>query len=262
MRVATWNVNHVLKRLDQLIDWLARTAPDVVALQELKIPATQFPTDAFERAGYYSVVVGQRSWNGVALLARDLEPVQVLTALPGDGKDKEARYVEAAINGVLFCCLYAPNGNPQPGPKFAYKLAWMERMRARAQALWDTGQPVVLLGDWNVVPTDLDIYKPATWRDNALLQPEVREAYAQILAQGWTDALAQVHGKHPPYTFWDYRRKRWERDAGLRIDHILVSAALHVKAARVDRDERAAESPSDHAPVWAELIPAKTGRGR
>jgi len=253
MRVASWNINNVVKRLDLLLGWLARTRPDVVALQELKAPTEAFPTDALQAAGYGSLAVGQRTWNGVALLARGQAPVQVATALPGDRQDKEARYLEAAIEGVLYGCLYLPNGNPQPGPKFDYKLRWFERLTKRAAALWATGEPVVLLGDWNVVPTDADIYKPDTWRDDALLQPEPREAFAQVLAQGWIDAIRATHPGPVPFTFWDYRRKRWERDAGLRIDHILVSARLGVLAAGVDRAERGRESPSDHAPVWAEL---------
>ncbi|RCW69354.1 DNA ligase D [Pseudorhodoferax soli] len=262
MRVATWNINNVIKRLDLLLGWLERAQPDVVALQELKTPTAAFPTRALADAGYQSLVVGQRTWNGVALLARGQEPLPVVTSLPGDAKDKEARYVEAAINGVLFACLYLPNGNPQPGPKFDYKLRWFERMRQRADVLWSSGQPVVLMGDWNVVPTDADIYKPDTWRDNALLQPEPREAYAAILSQGWTDALRAVNPKKKFFTFWDYRRKRWERDAGLRIDHILVSASLQVVDAGVDREERGQEGASDHAPVWAEVRAAAAKRAR
>ena len=209
MRVATWNINNVTKRLDLLLDWLERTKPDVVALQELKAATAHFPVDKLREAGYESLVVGQSSWNGVALLARGHGPLSVATSLPGDPKDREARYVEAAIDGVLFGCLYLPNGNPQPGPKFDYKLRWFERMRQRAAELWESGQPVVLLGDWNVVPTDADIYKPDTWRDNALLQPEAREVFAKVLAQGWKDALKTVHPSNTPFTFWDYRRKRW-----------------------------------------------------
>ena len=257
MRVATWNINNLRKRLDLILGWLERTRPDVVALQELKTTTADFPTEAFKAAGYESLAVGQRTWNGVALLGRGHEPLPVATALPGDPEDKEARYVEAAIDGVLFGCLYLPNGNPSPGPKFDYKLRWFERMRQRAVELWASGQPVVLLGDWNVVPTDADIYKPDTWRDNALLQPEPRAAFAEVLSQGWTDALAAAHPEKPPFTFWDYRRNRWQRDAGLRIDHILVSERLRVVGAGVDRDERAKENASDHAPVWAELQPVK-----
>ncbi|KQP02548.1 DNA ligase [Pseudorhodoferax sp. Leaf265] len=260
MRVASWNINNVRKRLDLLLDWLARAQPDVLALQELKTPTTDYPAQALAAAGYQSLVVGQRSWNGVALLARGQAPLPVAAALPGDPQDKEARYVEAAIQGVLFACLYLPNGNPQPGPKFDHKLRWFERLGLRAQALWDSGQPVVLLGDWNVVPTDADIYKPDTWRDNALLQPQVRERFAAVLAQGWTDALESVHPGGRQFSFWDYRRKRWERDAGLRIDHILVGAALKVRDAGVDRDERGREGASDHAPVWAELALARAKR--
>ena len=255
MRVATWNINNVVRRLDLLLDWLARTRPDVVALQELKTPTEGFPLEALKQAGYDALVVGQKTWNGVALLSRH-DIVPVATELPGDRRDKEARYAEAAIGGVLFAGLYLPNGNPQPGPKFDYKLRWFERLRRRAAALWTSGEPAVLMGDWNVVPTDADIYKPDTWRDDALLQPEAREAFAEVLAQGWTDAIKATHPGDVPFTFWDYRRRRWERNAGLRIDHILVSARLQVVDAGVDREERGREKPSDHAPVWAQLKPA------
>ena len=257
MRVATWNINNVNKRLALLVDWLQRTQPDVVALQELKAPSAQFPTEAIRGAGYSSLVVGQKAWNGVALLSRGHEPLTVTTSLPGDPADKEARYVEAAINGVLYACLYLPNGNPWPGPKFEYKMRWFARLKARAQQLWASGNPVVLLGDWNVVPTDADIYKPDTWRDNALLQPEPRAAFAEILQQGWIDALAVPHPGEPQFTFWDYRRKRWERNAGLRIDHILTSQAFKVVNAWVDKDERGKEGATDHAPVLAELVLAE-----
>lgn len=257
VRVATWNINNINKRIDLLVDWLRRTKPDVVALQELKCPASEFPKGALEAAGYSCVVVGQRTWNGVAILSREHEPFPAARSLPGNPADKEARYIEAAINGVLFACLYLPNGNPQPGPKFDYKLRWFNRMKQRAQDLWDSGCPVVLLGDWNVVPTDADIYKPDTWRGDALLQPEARTAFADILAQGWNDAVAEVYQDNVPFTFWDYRRKRWERNAGLRIDHILTGPSLKIVAAGVDREERAKEGASDHAPVWAELKVAK-----
>jgi exodeoxyribonuclease III len=257
VRVATWNINNVTRRLDLLLEWLARTRPDVVALQELKTTTEEFPTEALARAGYASLAVGQRTWNGVALLSRGRGIVPVATSLPGDRDDREARYVEAAIHGVLFGCLYLPNGNPQPGPKFDYKLRWFERLRKRAAALQASGEPVVLLGDWNVVPTDSDIYKPDTWRDDALLQPQARELFARVLSQGWTDAIKAIHPDAVPFTFWDYRRRRWQRNAGLRIDHILTSAALQVVDAGVDREERGKESPSDHAPVWAELRLAK-----
>lgn len=262
MRVATWNINNVNHRIDRLVEWLQRARPDVVALQELKCPTAQFPAEALQAAGYRGVAVGQRTWNGVALLCRGQDPLPASTSLPGDPSDKEARYLEAAIHGVLFACLYLPNGNPQPGPKFDYKLQWFERLRLRAEALWASGHPVVLLGDWNVVPTDADIYKPDTWRDNALLQPQARQAYAAILAQGWTDAIAQLHPDGVPFTFWDYRRRRWERDAGLRIDHILVSRSLRVVDAGVDREERGKDNASDHAPAWAEIALLKQAPAR
>lgn len=263
LRVATWNINHVNKRVELLVGWLQRTRPDVVALQELKCTSAQFPAAALEEAGYGAVVVGQRTWNGVALLARGSRPVTGTTALPGDPSDREARYLEAAIGGVLYACLYLPNGNPQPGPKFDYKMRWFERLKQRAAALWASGHPVVLLGDWNVVPTDADIYRPDTWRDDALLQPQPRKAFADVLALGWTDTLAQVHRAGAvPFTFWDYRRQRWERNAGLRIDHILVNGWFDVLDAGVDLTERGAESPSDHAPVWAELRLRDKARAR
>ena len=255
MRVATWNVNDIRKRQALLLAWLETTRPDVVALQELKTTEDQFPRAALEAAGYGSLVVGQRTWNGVALLARGTEPVLVRASLPGDPADKQARYLEAAIDGVLFACLYLPNGNPQPGPKFDYKMAWFERFVSHAAQLWKTGHPVALIGDYNVVPTDADIYSPVTWRTNALLQPEPREAYARLLKQGWTDALRTLHPEAPQFTFWDYRRNRWQRDAGLRIDHLLLSETLakSLRAGGVDRAVRGMEDASDHAPAWVEL---------
>lgn len=255
MKLATWNVNNVNKRLDLLLAWLEATKPDVVALQELKATDAEFPQKKLANAGYGSSWTGQRNWNGVALLAREQQPVVVRKSLPGDPADAQARYLEAAIGGVLFASLYLPNGNPWPGPKFDYKLAWFERLIVHAEGLWQTGHPVVLAGDFNVVPTDEDIYKPDTWRDNALLQPEPREAFARLLQQGWTDAIRKKHPKDRVYTFWDYRRNRWERNAGLRIDHLLLSASMNRRLADagVDRAVRGVENASDHAPVWAEL---------
>ncbi len=255
MKLATWNVNDLGKRLPLLLAWLEATRPDVVALQELKMTEDRFPRDALEQAGYGSLVVGQRTWNGVALLAREAEPVPVRRSLPGDPKDTQARYVEAAIGGILVASLYLPNGNPWPGPKFDYKMAWLERLVAHASELWHSGHPVALIGDYNVVPTDADIYSPRSWLDNALLQPEPRDAYARLLRQGWTDALRERHPDEALYTFWDYRRNRWARDAGLRIDHLLLSHALapRLRAAGVDRDLRGMEDASDHAPAWVEL---------
>ncbi len=255
MRIATWNINHINKRLPLLLAWLDATRPDVVALQELKATAAQFPVAALAELGYRSVVVGQAAWNGVALLARGHEPIEVRRALPGDARDRQARYVEGAIGGVLFASLYLPNGNPWPGPKFDYKMAWFERLLVHARGLVKSGHPVVLAGDFNVVPTDADIYSPASWLDNALLQPEPRAAYARLLKQGWVDALRRRHPRERVYTFWDYRRKRWERDAGLRIDHILLSPSLKgaLVTAGVDRAVRGIDGASDHAPVWVEV---------
>ncbi len=258
MLIATWNVNDVNRRLPVLLAWLDAAQPDVVALQELKSTAERYPRDALDRAGYGSAVVGQRSWNGVALLARGAEPVVVRRALPGDAGDSQARWVEAAIGGVLFASLYLPNGNPWPGPKFDYKMAWFDRLLAHAAELAGTGAPVALLGDYNVVPTDADIYSPASWRNNALLQPEPRAAYARLVAQGWTDALRQRHPADRVYTFWDRRRNRWPRDAGLRIDHVLLSRSLAPRLvdAGVHRELRGVADASDHAPVWARLADA------
>jgi exodeoxyribonuclease-3 len=255
MRVATWNINDINKRLPILLAWLDATRPDAVALQELKTLESGFPRAELDRAGYGCLVVGQPSWNGVALLARGAQPIEIRRSLPGDPADQQARYLEAAIGGVIVTSLYLPNGNPQPGPKFDYKLAWFERLIAHASALWQTGHPVVLAGDYNVVPTDADIYSTASWLDNALLQPAPREAYTRLLAQGWADALRALHPKDVIYTFWDYRRNRWQRNAGLRIDHLLLSKPMRarLRAAGVDRELRALADTSDHAPVWIEL---------
>jgi len=255
MRVATWNINDINKRLPILLAWLDATRPDAVALQELKTLESGFPSAELDRAGYGCLVVGQPSWNGVALLARGAQPIEIRRSLPGDPADQQARYLEAAIGGVIVTSLYLPNGNPQPGPKFTYKLAWFERLITHASALWQTGHPVVLAGDYNVVPTDADIYSTASWLDNALLQPAPREAYTRLLAQGWADALRALHPKDVIYTFWDYRRNRWQRNAGLRIDHLLLSKPMRarLRAAGVDRELRALADTSDHAPVWIEL---------
>jgi exodeoxyribonuclease-3 len=255
VKIATYNINGINKRLPNLMEWLADAAPDVVCLQELKATDRQFPATALADAGYGAVWRGESSWNGVAILARGSEPVLTQAELPGDPDDNQARYIEAAVNGVLVACLYAPNGNPQPGPKFAYKLSWMERFLAHAQGLWDTGLPVVLAGDYNIVPTPADIYETTSYRDNALVQPESRAIYAQLLAQGWTDAIRKKHPDETIYTFWDYMRNRWPRNAGLRLDHLLLSKSLVRKlvAAGVDRDVRGRDGASDHAPAWVQL---------
>jgi len=255
VRVATWNINNVNKRLPLLLTWLEATKPDVVALQELKSTDAEFPRSQIEQAGYRILVVGQKTWNGVALLSRNSEPVEIRRALPGDSTDSQARYLEAAVEGVVVASLYMPNGNPCPGEKFKYKLAWFERFRQHAATLLKTSHPVVLAGDYNVVPTEDDIYSEKTWLDNALLQPEARAAYASVLEQGWTDALRHYYPTERVYTFWDYRRSRWERDAGLRIDHLLLSESLkpRLMSAGVDRAMRGMENASDHAPAWVEL---------
>ena len=247
-----------------LLDWLAETTPDVVALQELKASDADFPAAALEAAGYGAAWRGQRTWNGVALLARGDEPIVSRRSLPGDDADAQARYLEAAAFGILFTSIYLPNGNPQPGPKFAYKLAWFERLVAHAADLAAAGHPVVLAGDYNIVPTELDIYASRSWIDNALLQPAPREAYRRLLAQGWSDALRELHPDQRLYTFWDRLRNGWPRDAGLRIDHLLVSASLRSRlvAAGVDREMRGRENASDHAPAWIELSDAPAPKRR
>jgi exodeoxyribonuclease III len=255
MKIATYNVNGIRSRLQRLLDWLAREAPDVVCLQELKAQDDAFPIEAVHDAGYGAIWKGQRSWNGVAILARGSEPVEIRRALPGDLADEQSRYIEAAVDGIVVGCLYLPNGNPQPGPKFDYKLAWFERFITHAQTLFDCGHPVVLAGDYNVVPTDFDIYNPRSWRKDALLQPETRECYARLLGQGWIDALRAQHPEEAIYTFWDYFRQHWQRNSGLRIDHLLLNAELvpTLAGAGVDRWVRGEEGASDHAPTWIVL---------
>ena len=255
MKIATFNVNGVNGRLARLLEWLGESQPDVVCLQELKAPQEKFPEAAIRDAGYGAIWQGQSRWNGVAILAKGCDPVETKRSLPGDPSDEQARYIEAAVNGVLVGCLYLPNGNPQPGPKFDYKLAWFERLIAYGQELLDTGLPVVLAGDYNVVPTDFDIYNTRSWLNDALLQPESREAYRRLLAQGWSDAIRHLHPDEPIYTFWDYFRNAWGRNAGLRIDHLLLSpaAAPRLRAAGVDRDVRGRDGASDHAPTWVTL---------
>lgn len=255
LRIATFNINNVSRRLANLLSWLAKAKPDIVCLQELKTEDNDFPASAIEAAGFRSVWCGQRAWNGVAILARNAEPILTRTQLPGDRQDKQARYIEAAVRGVIVASLYLPNGNPQPGPKFRYKLAWFERLIAHAATLLEASVPVVLAGDYNVVPTDRDIYVTRSYARNALVQPEPRQAYRRLLDQGWTDALRQLHPGEPMFTFWDYKRERWPRDAGLRLDHLLVSPDLapRLVGAGVDRWVRGEANASDHAPAWIEL---------
>lgn len=255
MKIATFNINDVRGRLDNLLDWLAQEEPDVVCLQELKAEQGAFPIEALEQLGYQAAWVGERTWNGVAILARGVEPVVTRTRLPGDPKDTQARYIEAAINGVLVASLYLPNGNPAPGPKFDYKLAWMERLLTHAAALMATGAPVVLAGDYNVIPTDDDIYANHSYAGNALLAPESRAAFRRLLDQGWTDALRAQHPVGPLWTFWSYLRNRWGTDHGMRLDHLLISTSLvdDLVDAGVDRWVRGEEEASDHAPTWIVL---------
>jgi len=258
MKIATFNVNGVNGRLDILLRWLREARPDVVCLQELKAPDAKFPYREIERAGYGAVWHGQKSWNGVAILARDTDPIETRRGLTGDPDDSHSRYIEAAVQGVLIGCLYAPNGNPAPGPKFEYKLSWYQRFLAHAEDLLATGAPVVLAGDYNIMPTDLDVYAPKRWQDDALFRPEVRALYAGLIAQGWADAIRQLHPDETIYTFWDYVRNAWGRNAGLRLDHLLLSPSIsgRLTRAEVDREVRGWEHASDHAPAWIELADA------
>jgi exodeoxyribonuclease-3 len=263
VKIATFNVNNVNRRLPNLLAWLDSAKPDVACLQELKAENRAFPEAALRDAGYHAVWQGQKSWNGVAILARGTEPVLTRRSLPGDADDQQARYIEAAVRGVLIGCIYLPNGNPQPGPKFEYKLAWFERLIAHAAMLFETDAPVVLAGDYNVVPTDFDIYNTRSWTKNALLQPAPRACYQRLLEQGWTDALRTAHPDKPMFTFWEYFRDSWPRDAGLRLDHLLLNAATSklLTKAGVNRDVRGAEGASDHAPAWISLgAPKRRGK--
>ncbi len=255
MKVATFNINNINKRLHNLLAWLEKSKPDVVALQELKSTNADFPAEALRRVGYESVCCGQRSWNGVAILARGQAPVLTRASLPGDPDDLHARYIEAAVNGVLFTSIYLPNGNPQPGPKFTYKLAWFERLIGHAAQLLKAGVPVVLAGDYNVVPTPQDIYPTRSLDKNALIQPQSREAFGRLLDQGWTDALRKLQPEGPLWTFWDYEFGRWPADKGMRLDHLLLSPSIshQLVDGGVDRWVRGEENASDHAPAWIVL---------
>lgn len=255
LRIATFNINNVNKRLPVLLAWLEAARPDAACLQELKATDAAFPVAAIEAAGYGAVWQGQSAWNGVAILARGREPVLTRKGLPGDAADAQSRYIEAAVDGVLVASLYAPNGNPRPGPKFDYKIAWTERLIAHAAELFALGVPVVLAGDYNIAPAPVDAYPTRSYAENALVQPESRALYRRLLDQGWVDAIRQVHPDGPVYTFWDYRRNRWERDAGLRLDHLLLGGDLpaRLSGAGVDRHIRGLEGASDHAPAWVDL---------
>jgi exodeoxyribonuclease III len=255
MKIATFNVNGINGRLPVLLRWLEEAKPDAVCLQELKAPQEKFPDTAIAEAGYGAIWQGQKSWNGVAILARGQKPVETARGLPGEPEDSHSRYIEAAVNGVLIGCLYLPNGNPAPGPKFDYKLRWFDRLIAHAEELLLSKAPVVLAGDYNVMPTDLDVYKPERWVDDALFRPEVRDAFHRLVAQGWIDAIRTLHPQEKIYTFWDYFRNAYGRNAGLRLDHLLLSPSIKKRlvSANVDREVRGWEKASDHAPTWIEL---------
>jgi exodeoxyribonuclease III len=255
VKIATFNINDVNKRLNNLLTWLSKTAPDVVCLQELKAEHKAFPEQALKRLGYQAVWQGERSWNGVAILSRDGSPVLTRSRLPGNPEDRQARYIEAAVQGLLITSIYLPNGNPQPGPKFDYKLAWLERLTRHAAELMATGIPVVLAGDYNVVPTPQDIYATRSLDNNALIQPQSRQGFARLLSQGWTDAMRKLYPEGPLWTFWDYKRERWPNDKGMRLDHFLLSPGMaeRLVGGGVDRWVRGQTNASDHAPVWIEL---------
>jgi exodeoxyribonuclease III len=255
VKIATFNINNINKRLENLLAWLAKAKPDVVCLQELKAEKAAFPVQALRQQGYEAVWEGERSWNGVAILSRNSSPVLTRSTLPGKPEDRQARYIEAAVNGIFIASIYLPNGNPQPGPKFSYKLAWFDRLMAHASGLLGAGVPVVLAGDYNVVPTPQDIYPTRSLDNNALIQPASREAFAQLLAQGWTDAVRKLQPQGPFWTFWDYKRERWPKDKGMRLDHFLLSPEMSKRLldVGVDRWVRGEVNASDHAPVWIKL---------
>jgi exodeoxyribonuclease-3 len=255
MKIATFNVNGITARLSGLVQYLEEDQPDVVCLQELKAPDEKYPELAIKAAGYESIWHGQKSWNGVAILAKGAKPVEIRRGLPGDDEDGQSRYIEAMVGGLHICGLYLPNGNPAPGPKFDYKLAWFERLITHAQGLMDSGKDVIICGDFNVMPTGLDVYKPERWVDDALFRPETRDAFQRLMAQGWTDAIRTLHPGEVIYTFFDYFRDAFKRNAGLRIDHLLLSPSLapRLVGGGVNREVRARQKPSDHAPTWIEL---------
>ena len=262
MKIATYNVNGVNGRLPVLLRWLEQARPDVVCLQELKAPPEKFPEAPLLDAGYQSIWHGQKQWNGVAILARGVKPQETRRGLPGDPNDSHSRYIEATVDGIVIGCLYLPNGNPAPGPKFDYKLQWFKRLTEHAAGLLKFNAPVVLAGDYNVIPTELDAHKPENWVQDALFFPESRAAYQRLLAQGWIDALRHLHPEQRIYTFWDYFRNAYARNAGIRIDHFLLSPQISDRliAAGVDREVRGWEKTSDHAPTWIELADQSSPR--
>lgn len=255
MKLATYNVNGINGRLPVLLKWLDEAKPDIVCLQELKAPQEKFPLHAIETAGYTALWHGQKSWNGVAILSRGYQMHEVTRLLPGDEEDVQSRYLEVLVEGMVVVCLYLPNGNPAPGPKFDYKLQWFQRLIERAEQLLAMKTPVVLAGDFNVMPTELDVYKPERWVKDALFRPETRSAFQTLLTQGWTDAIRKIYPTEVIYTFWDYFRNAYQRNAGLRIDHFLLSPELNkrLKHAGVNHEVRGWDKSSDHAPTWMEI---------
>lgn len=262
MRIATFNINGIKARLPRLLEWLEETKPDIACLQEVKSQDADFPADAFENIGYQAIWHGQKSFNGVAILARGEKPQEVMRGLPGDPADDQARYLEADVKGIRVASIYLPNGNPQPGPKFDYKINWMKRLHARMRALWTLEIPVAIVGDYNVIARDNDTWSVAAMADDALMQTESRDAYAQLLADGWLDALGTATPEGGVWTFWDYQAGAWPRDRGFRIDHILLSPELadRLTGVGVDRDQRGKEKASDHAPVWVDLVAERTSK--
>jgi len=254
VKIATYNVNGVNGRLPRLLEWLAETAPDIVCLQELKTDDTKFPAAALANAGYGAIWHGQRAHHGVAILAKGTPLREIRRGLPGDADDREARYVEAEVGGIVIASVYLPNGNPQPGPRFAYKLAWFDRLITHAGALRASGAPVVLAGDFNVVPTDADIYNAHAWREDAVMQPETRDAWERLLSEGWIDATRRLHPTQRIYTYW-VNTFAFRRNAGFRMDFLLLTPALaaRLEATGVDTKYRGRERPSDHAAVWIEV---------
>ena len=255
MKIATYNINGINGRLTNLLRWLSETEPDVVCLQELKCENHKFPEQALLDIGYYAIWEGQKSWNGVAILSRYGEIKETRRGLAGEPEDTHSRYIEAFINGVVIGCLYLPNGNPWPGPKFDYKLRWMQRLQAHADKLLSFNLPVAMVGDYNVMPTDLDTYKPQKYLKNALFRPESKAAFKALVDSGWTDVIRHLYPNKPIYTFWDYLRNAYGRNAGLRLDHFLLNEKLKDRLvnATVDKAVRGWDHSSDHAPVWIEL---------
>lgn len=255
MKIASFNINGTKARLPRLLEWLEETRPSVACLQEIKSQPDNFPAEEFEKIGYYPIWQGQKSFNGVAILADGTKPIEIQRGLAGEPEDDHARYLEAEVNGIRICNLYLPNGNPQPGPKFDYKLRWMKRLQDRMRELLAEEVPAVVLGDFNVIPEDKDTYSVKAMENDALMQPESRDAYQRILNDGWTDALNTLNPQGGVWTFWDYQAGAWPRDHGFRIDHLLLSPALadRMVSAGVDKDHRGREKASDHAPVWVEF---------